>query len=292
MNFRDVRALVTGGSSGIGLALARQLAAQGAHTWILARDPEKLAQAVETIRAERASSNQTADAIAVDVTDLHAVRQALANFEAPDSLPDLLINSAGVAHPGYAESLETDIFHWMMDVNYYGTVHVTQTLLPGMVRRGSGHIVNIASVAGFLAVFGYTAYGASKFAIRGYSDALRAEMKPKGVRVSIVYPPDTRTPQLDYENQFKPPETRALAGNVDAMEPGVVASAILKGVRRKHYVIIPGFEGKLLYWLSGALGTSLYPLMDWMVSRARVQAARLAVTPATGGEGGESHGSV
>ncbi len=292
MDFLHDRALVTGGSSGIGLALSRQLAAAGADVWILARHRDRLAEAVEAIRAERASEDQTVEALEADVTDHASVTRVLGPLIDADQLPDLLINSAGAAHPGYAEALGMDIFHWMMDVNYYGTVHVTQTLLPGMVRRGSGHIVNIASVAGFLAVFGYTAYGASKFAIRGYSDALRAEMKPKGVRVSIVYPPDTRTPQLDYENQFKPPETRALAGNVDAMEPGVVASAILKGVRRKHYVIIPGFEGKLLYWLSGALGTSLYPLMDWMVSRARVQAARLAVTPATGGEGGESHGSV
>ncbi len=291
MDFQNIRALITGGSSGIGLALARQLAAQGAHVWILARDPEKLAQAVETIRAERASSNQTADALAVDVTDLHAVQQGLAPFEAPDRLPDLIINSAGAAHPGYAESLEMDIFHWMMDVNYFGTVHVTQALLPSMVRRGSGHIVNISSIAGFLAVFGYTAYGASKFAVRGYSDALRAEMRPKGINVSIVYPPDTQTPQLDYENQFKPAETRALAGNVHAVTPEVVASAILGGVRRRRYVIAPGMEGKLLYWLSGALGTGLYPLMDWMVSRARAQAARLASGPATGGEEGESHGS-
>lgn len=292
MEFRNVRALITGGSSGIGLALSRQLAAAGADIWILSRHTDRLAAAVKAIQSSRVSETQKVEALAADVSDLESVQRALTPLTDLDHLPQLLINSAGVAHPGYAESLDTDIFHWMMDVNYFGTVHVTQTLLPPMVRRGSGHIVNIASIAGFLAVFGYTAYGASKFAVRGYSDALRAEMKPKGIDVSIVYPPDTQTPQLDYENQYKPAETRALAGNVDAMSPDAVASAILAGVRRKRYAIIPGMEGKLLYWLSGALGTSLYPLMDWMVARARSQSARSANALSTSGEEGESHGPV
>lgn len=292
MDFHGIRALVTGGSSGIGLALSQQLAAEGANVLILARDRDRLAQAAESIRSSRASANQTVETLSVDVADLEWVQEALAPLTAPDRLPDLLINSAGAAHPGYAEELGLDIFHWMADVNYYGTVHVTQTLLRPMVQRGSGQIVNIASVAGFLAVYGYTAYGASKFAVRGYSDALRAEMKPKGIDVSIVYPPDTETPQLEYENQFKPAETKALAGNVDAMSAEAVAAAILKGVQRKRYAIIPGMEGKLLYWLSGALGTSLYPLMDWMVSRAQAQAAKPTKNMDTARDEGKSHGSI
>ncbi len=292
MDSHGIRALVTGGSSGIGLALSRQLAAEGANVWILARDHDRLVQAAELIRSSRASADQTVETLSADVANLEQVRQALSPLTTPDRLPHLLINSAGAAHPGYAEELGLDIFHWMADVNYYGTVHVTQTLLVPMIQRGSGQIVNIASIAGFLAVYGYTAYGASKFAVRGYSDALRAEMKPKGIDVSIVYPPDTQTPQLQYENQYKPAETRALAGNVDAMSPEAVASEILKGVHRKRYAIIPGMEGKLLYWLSGALGTALYPLMDWMVSRAQAQAAQPAKKMDAIGDEGEFHGSV
>ena len=292
MEFRNVRALVTGGSSGIGLAIANRLAAGGAHVTILARDKGRLADAVQAIRQSSASDAQSVESLSADVADFGSVQQALDPLLEQGHLPDLLVNSAGVAHPGYAEALSMDIFHWMMDVNYYGTIHVTQTLLPAMVERGSGHIVNISSIAGFMAVYGYTAYGASKFAVRGYSDALRAEMKPKGIHVSIVYPPDTQTPQLDYENQFKPPETRALAGNVHAVDPDEVATAVLKGVQRGRYVIIPGMEGKLLYWLSGVLGTGLYPLMDWMVSRARSQAAKMPSAPKASAEEGESHGSL
>jgi 3-dehydrosphinganine reductase len=138
-----------------------------------------------------------------------------------------------------------------------------------MIKRGSGHIVNISSIAGFLGVYGYTAYGASKYAVRGFSDVLRAEMKPLGIQVSVVFPPDTDTPQLAYENQFKPPETKELAGNAHAVSPEIVAKAILRGVARRQYVIIPGFEGKLYYWLGGLVGTGLYPIMDLMVAQAR-----------------------
>lgn len=275
MTFDGKRALITGGSSGIGLALAKHLAADGAHVTILARQPEQLKQAVDELEKARVATGQAIEAVAADVSDLAAVTAALQPMLGGGRLPDLLINSAGVAHPGYAQELDIKIFHWMMDVNYFGTVHVTQTLLPRMLNRGSGHIVNISSVAGFMAVFGYTAYGASKFAVRGYSDALRAELKGTGVDVSIVYPPDTQTPQLDYENQFKPAETVALEGDPKPLSAEAVAAEILKGIARRRYAIIPGFEGKLFYWLSGALGTGLYPVMDFMIARARASARKV-----------------
>ena len=97
--------------------------------------------------------------------------------------PDLLVNSAGVAHPGYFQELDLNIFHWMMEVNYFGTVYMTKEVIPSMLKRGSGYIVNISSMAGFVGTFGYTAYGGSKFAVRGFSDVLRAEMKIHGIGV-------------------------------------------------------------------------------------------------------------
>jgi 3-dehydrosphinganine reductase len=274
MTFEGKRALITGGSSGIGFALAKLLVAGGADVTLLARHKDGLDRAEGELSHLRQKPEQSVDSISADVGDLAAVTRALQPRLDPGKLPDLVINSAGVAHPGYAQELEPKIFHWMMDVNYFGTVHVTQAFLAAMIQRGSGQIVTISSVAGFLAVFGYTAYGASKFAVRGYSDVLRAELKGTGVDISIVFPPDTQTPQLDYENQFKPAETKALVGDTKPLSADVVASDILKGIARRRYVIIPGFENKLYYWLSGALGTGLYPLMDFMVARARASAQK------------------
>ena len=134
-----------------------------------------------------------------------------------------------------------------------------------MIERGSGAVVNISSQAGFVGVFGYSAYGASKYAVRGLSDVLRAEMKPLGIHVSVVFPPDTQTPQLDFEAPLKPPETKAIAGSAKVLSADHVAQSILKGVRKGRYIIIPGLEGKLFYRLIGLLGNLTYPIMDLLV---------------------------
>jgi 3-dehydrosphinganine reductase len=268
-SFANKVTLVTGGSSGIGLATARLLAQQGAHVYLIASRADRLASALALVKGACSSPDQRCDAFAADVADNAQVEKAVAQVVESAGVPDLLINSAGVAQPGYVQEIKLDTFRWMMDVNFYGTLHVTKALLLAMIERRSGYIVNISSVAGFLGVFGYTAYGASKYAVRGFSEVLRAEMKPHGIGVSIVYPSDTDTPQLSYENQFKPVETKALAGNTTVMTAEAVASSILKGVARGRFVILPGLEGKLLYRLSQLLGDAVYPIMDMLIAQAQ-----------------------
>jgi 3-dehydrosphinganine reductase len=268
MDYNGKVALVTGGSSGIGLAVARQLASQGANVWILGRNPERLDSALQQVRAAQNNPAQRSGCLAADVSSAEQVAQAVHELEESAGVPDLLITSAGVTHPGYVEDLDLSIFRDMIEINYLGTVYSVKAVLPGMLRRGSGTIVTVSSVAGFLGTFGYSAYGASKYAVRGFSDTLRSELKHRGIRVSIVFPPDTDTPQLAYENQFKPFETKELAGTIKAMSADAVANAILKGVARGKYTIIPGFEGKLFYRLTGIVGDLTYPIMDWMISDA------------------------
>jgi 3-dehydrosphinganine reductase len=138
-----------------------------------------------------------------------------------------------------------------------------------MITQGKGSLVNISSQAGFIGVFGYSGYGASKYAVRGLSDVLRAELKPLGIQVSIVFPPDTQTPQLDFEAPLKPPETKAIAGSAHVLSAELVANAILRDARRGKYVIIPGLEGNLIYRLANALGNFAYPVMDFLVWQAQ-----------------------
>ncbi|MFH1447141.1 MAG: SDR family oxidoreductase [Chloroflexota bacterium] len=268
-SFKDKLVLITGGSSGIGLALAKELVSEGSHVWILARDQERLDNALAILKNLKIDDFQKLGAIKADVTNLPDVSRLLKAWTRQNGTPDLLINSAGVAHPGYFQELELDIFHWTMDVNYFGTVNVIKAVIPDMISRGSGYIVNLSSQAGFIGVFGYTAYGASKYAVRGFSDALRAEMKPLGINLSIVFPPDTDTPQLTYEEQFKPFETKVIAGSSKTMPAEKVANIILSGVKRNKYMIIPGIEGKLFYRLTSILKNLTYPIMDMMVKSAQ-----------------------
>lgn len=261
-------ALVTGGSRGIGLAVSKELAARGASVWIAARDADRLELARRQIEDMRRSDRQIVGTLTLDIADAAQVTSVLGAFTAETGIPDLLFNCAGVAHPGRFEELDLEIFRWMMEVNYFGTVHVTKAIVPGMIARGSGHVANISSIAGFLGVYGYSAYGASKFAIAGLSDVLRAEMKPLGIGVSVVFPPDTNTEQLAYESQFKPAVTKALSGTGKALSPEKVARSIVNGVERQRYLITPGAEGSFFFRGQNLLGGLVYPLMDLMISRA------------------------
>jgi 3-dehydrosphinganine reductase len=261
-------ALVTGGSSGIGKAIACCLAGRGMHVWLVAQRKDILNNARLEIETHRQNQIQTIETISADVSDLDQVREAVKRVSAKSGPPDLLINSAGVSHPGYVQELDINIFDWMMEVNYFGTVYMTKEVLPLMMKRGSGYIVNISSMAGILSIIGYTAYGASKFAVKGFSDALRQEMKLHGIGVSLVLPSDTDTPQLEYENKIKPPETKALGSIGGSMSADEVAKTILAGIERGRYMIIPGLEGKAIYHLSGLLRGGVNPIIDLLIADA------------------------
>lgn len=269
MTTKHQLALVTGGSSGIGLALAKALAREGVNICMLARDKIKLELAQKEVSALTTEPDQSVTTLSCDVADFTSLSEILQDFTAQAGVPDLIINSAGISYPGYFQDLDVEIFHWLMDVNYFGTLHVIKCLIPDMIKRGSGTIVNISSQAGFTGVYGYSGYGATKYAVRGLTDVLRAEMKPLGIEVHIVFPPDTETPQLAFEEKLKPKETKALAGASSVLSADAVAAAILNGIRKKKYVIIPGFEGNFLYRLVGILGNLTYPIMDWLVKKAQ-----------------------
>jgi len=270
MSFANANVLITGGSSGIGKATARQLAAAGANVFILARDQAKIDAALDEIRAEAGRPDaHVVSGFSADVSQYDQVIDVAKELVKAERVPDYLFNFAGVAHPGYFHELPLQVFRDAMDINYFGTVHTAKAIAPSMMARGSGHIINTSSVAGFLGVFGYSAYGASKFAIRGFTDVLRSELKPYGVDVSILFPPDTDTPQLWAENTIKPPETKAIAGNVKVVSPEFVARELLRGVEKGRYIIIPGGESKLVYAAAGLMGAKLHILFDRIVRKAQ-----------------------
>jgi 3-dehydrosphinganine reductase len=237
---------------------------------LLARDKEKLAQAELEVKGSSMNlQGQLIDSISCDISDYDALTAKIDNWIGQNSVPDLVINSAGITYPGYFQDLEVEIFHRLMDVNYFGTLHVMKILVPMIIKEGKGTIVNISSITGFIGIFGYSGYGASKYAVRGLSDVLRAELKPLGIQVSVVFPPDTQTPQLDFEESLKPPETKTITASAQILSADRVANTILRDVRRGKYVIIPGLEGNLFYRLANALGNFAYPVMDFLVWRAQ-----------------------
>lgn len=261
--------IVTGGSSGIGLATARLYAARGFHVGLVARTEDKLGKAADEVRSSRRESETIVSAHAADLCDADATRGAIEAVLDDGVAPDVVVHSAGVIVPGEFVTMSPEDFASNINSGFWSVVHPCRVLAPMMIERGSGHIVNVSSVAGFLGVYGYTSYAAAKYAVMGFTEALRFEMKSHGVAVSVVCPPDTNTPALERERKLRPPETDAIAGTIKAIPSERVAEAILTGVDRGKYYIIPGFESRVFFRLKGLLPEVFFRIVDRDVRKVR-----------------------
>jgi 3-dehydrosphinganine reductase len=268
MQVRGLHVFITGGSSGIGLALARQSAVAGAKVSIVARDPAKLERARTSILEAGENAGQVFTS-AVDVSGEAALKVVIQDAERFHGPIDVLIACAGVSMPGYFEEIPIEVFERTMAVNYFGTLYAIKAVVPGMRQRGRGAVVLISSGAGLVGLFGYTPYSPSKFALRGLAESLRAELAPSGVRVMIVYPPDTKTNQLEEESRTKPPETKAITATGGLWSADSVARATLKGLERGRFEVTPGFQMTALARLHSVLGPVLFWAFDRIAASAR-----------------------
>lgn len=269
MDFYQKHAIITGGSSGIGKATAILLAKQGASITIIARNQDKLEIAKAEIEAARVSSEQKIICISASVEITAQIQPAITQAIEKIGIPDLLITSAGIAHPGYFQELSLEVFEETIRINYFGTLYAIKSVLPLMIDKQQGHIVIISSGAGLIGIYGYTPYSPSKFALRGLAESLRGEIKPQGINISIVYPPDTDTPQLAVENLTKPPETKLITGSAKTWSAEGVAKVILRGIKRKDFTITPGLDMKLLQVLHSLIAPILNWYFDGIVKKVR-----------------------
>jgi NAD(P)-dependent dehydrogenase (short-subunit alcohol dehydrogenase family) len=181
--------VITGGSRGLGLVIARQLAAEGAHICLLARNEAELARA----REELAGCAGGVLTVSCDIRRRADVRAAIDTILERWSVIDVLINNAGVIQVGPLEHMTTGDFENAMATHFWGPLHLMFESVPSMRRRGFGRIVNITSIGGRVAIPHLAPYSASKFALVGLSDAVRAELDQYGIRVTTVTPGLMRT---------------------------------------------------------------------------------------------------
>lgn len=258
--------VVTGGTSGIGLATTRAILDAGGHVTAIG-----LADDAATRLAAEQHDNllvATADVRREDELNT-AFKDARTYFGAVRSL----ICCAGITKPGYFTDLTTDDHRRHMEVNYFGTLFAIQQAIPdltaGETADGRGSITCVSSAAGFVGVFGYGAYTPTKFAVSGLCEVLRQELKPRGITVTVVYPPDVDTPMLAGETPLKPPELRALSNGEKAMSADQVAHALLTGTETGRPRVIPGASTRLLRFASGAVPGLLARYMDNVIARAQ-----------------------
>ena len=259
-DFEGKNAYITGGSSGIGLAAAELLAARGCNVIIFARGRERLEQALEKITASKKDDQQSFAFKQLDISDHEEVERVMAEAVEEFGPPDILINSAGRALPDYFENITYQQLDDSMKLHLYGNWNTIKALLPYLKQR-RGYIVNVCSVLGFMGVFGYSDYSASKFALMGLTESLKSELKPCGVGVSIVCPPDTDTPGFEVENRNKPPETAAVSEGGGLLRPEQVAVSLVKGMEKGKYIIAPG-SARTIYLLRRYLPWLVDMVMD------------------------------
>ena len=271
-DFAGKTAYISGGSSGIGLACAEMLAARGADVLIMARRLGQLETAIKQIEAKRISEKQRFTSVQVDVSDREQVADSLARAVKEFAPPDILINSAGVSFPQKFEDIPFEKYDEIMRVNLYGTWNTVSNLLP-YLKRSHGYIVNVSSVAGYIGVFGMTAYSASKFAVIGFSEALRSEMKRFDVTVSVLCPPDVDTPMLERAGKIKPEETKAISATAKVMTAGEVARAVLEGMGKGSFMILPGSGTRFTYNMKRLFPWLVESITDRRISKFQKKAA-------------------
>ncbi|MEM3086497.1 MAG: SDR family oxidoreductase [Halobacteria archaeon] len=224
--------LVTGGGTGIGAATARRLAAAGARVALMGRRPGPLESVAREIRKERRGGRVVA--VPGDVSKPAEVQSCVARAEKALGPVDILVNNAAVLITGPVAEQPLEEFRRMMEINYFGPVMMARAVLPGMRRRGSGHIVTVASVAGRKSISGYGAYAATKFAVIGFMDALRQELHGSGIGVSTVLPGAAATPIGD------PFAEKSPLARMSVVRPEMVAGAILEALLlNKPQVYVP-----------------------------------------------------
>src|SRR4051812_32943269 len=241
--------VITGGSSGIGLATAASCIGRGAAVSLVARDHDRLADACAHLVAERPAARvATASA---DVTDATMLGKAIDALVADLGPVDVLVASAGEAHPGHFTELTDDDFRAQMEVGYFGALHAARAVVPTMIERRRGHLVFVASTVALVGIYGYSAYAPAKYAVRGLAETLRPELKPHGIVVACAYPPDTDTPGLVRENEHKPEATKRIPATIKPRSADAVGGAIVRGIERNRLVITADRQTAALFRAGG-----------------------------------------
>jgi short-subunit dehydrogenase len=257
-----MRAIITGASTGIGHALAHELAKRGYDLALLARRAELL----EGLASELRERGKRAVAIACDVADAAAVREAVQRAQAElGGAFDLAVANAGVSIPSHATKFKLDDAEQMIRVNVLGLMYLYDAVIPSMVEQGSGRFAGVASIAGLRGLPTSGPYSASKAAVQAFLEAARIELKPYGVGVTIVNPGFVATPMTE-KNRFRMPFL---------MQPGPAAVVIADGIERGSRVVEFPLPMSLLMRFVRYLPDALYERIMVPYARRKIDPAKV-----------------
>jgi short-subunit dehydrogenase len=268
-NLRGGVAVVTGAASGIGAALARGLAAKSCNLALADRDVAGLAKSAAAARERGVKVSEHT----LDVADANAIAALPDQVLAQHGRLNVLINNAGVELGGTFAQTDLADFEWLMNINFYGVVRMTHAFLPFLQREQAAQIVNISSVFGIIAPPQQTAYCASKFGVRGFSESLRHELLDSSIGVTVVHPGgvatnialNARNPKGLNSDEVE--RRRERARQMLTLSPDIAAATIIDGIERRAERVLIGSDAKRI-----ALIQRLFPVRYWRVIRRALPA--------------------
>lgn len=255
-DLNDAVVLVTGATGGFGRQMTRQFLEAGSR--LLVTDVD--AGALDNLCSEfDENGDRIVAAIAANLLDQHGCEQLLDSVRELGVMPDVLVNNAGIAVGGRFDHVPANRWEDIIHLDLLAPMRLCYLFLPAMLEQGSGHIVNISSLAGWIGSAGLTSYCAAKFGLRGFGDSLASDYGEFGIRVSTVYPCFSRTPileseQFGYEERLEVPEEMI-------SDPADVVSEIIEGIRRDRRDIFPDKLSRRIHYLKRFVPWVI-PLLD------------------------------
>lgn len=246
MDYNGKNVWITGGASGIGLCVGKRFAAAGANVTVF--DLHLRDEALQQLSQARRLSAAPVRGHALDVTDAEMVVRQFDAVACETGKPDLVLNSAGIACAVEFDRLAVADWDRVLRINLYGSRNVAAAA--GPLLAPGARLAFVASLAGIAGGYGYAAYAASKFGVVGLAEVLRVEWKPKGIKVSVICPPEVDTPMVQEERKVRPRATGEMKLFAGSLSVDEAADGILAGLLAGDYLIIPGAKAKLTYTLS------------------------------------------
>ncbi|KAJ3905633.1 oxidoreductase [Lentinula edodes] len=265
---------VTGGSSGLGLAVAKALTNMGAHVTIVARNEERLTKALAELEELRQNPNQVIRSYSYSLTDADSSNAALevASKDHGGKYPDAVFMCAGAATPGFFVEEDANSMRKGMDNSYWVQAYTALAYTKAIVRdRTSGKLVFISSLLGYMSMLGYSTYSPGKYALRGLAETLRSELILYDCTVHIMFPGNIDTPGYAEENRTKPKVALEVDSSDKPTAPDVLATQLIHGVQRGDFHISPDILSNI--FRSSTIGATphhnvlldgLYAVVGWI----------------------------
>ncbi|KAJ8672641.1 hypothetical protein QAD02_003900 [Eretmocerus hayati] len=253
-SLHEKNVIVTGGSSGIGKSVALLTAREGANVTLIARDSAKLESTLEELSKCRTHPEQRFDSLSLDVAS-GDVETTFARLEQKQGPCHMLICCAGTAICGKIEDTPPETLRRLLELNLVGSYRCARAVVPAMKIAKEGRIVLVGSQASLIGIFGFTAYSATKFGVRGLAESLAMELAPYNVSVTLSLPPDTDTPGFAAEEESKPIETKLMSETAGLAKPEEVAEKLLYDASDGKFFSTIGLESFMLTNLCAGMST-------------------------------------